>query len=278
MDKNTTQTGNGVISLMANGSIMEMFAILKENGKNTSGLTALINHVSGMEDFVKQAENRIAEMKTQLDTMKEVQDHPIKTAMQKTITALEAKVAEIKANIAELKLNIIEGCKNGIGAFKEKGAAALDKLASFFKIKNGLNSIKNNAVKNAENCDKACVKIRVFSKEYHTANRALKNMARIAVGKKPIDAIKESGKLVKVFSAPYKAQKSIQNAIGKQAGKMIAALEKLGKSVEANRNERPDKPKKPNLIERLNAKKKEIKERELDSPVKTRAKTKGAEI
>jgi cytochrome c556 len=218
-------------------------------------------------------------MKIALDTMKEMQDHPIKAKLQKAIAALETKVAEIKERIAELKTNIVEGCKNCVQAFKEKGAAVLDKLASFFHIKSGLQAIKNNTVQVADNCDKAIANIETFSKQYHTAGRAFKNMARMAVGKKPIDAVKESGKLAKVICVPYKAEKAIQVGIRKQVNKIIAALDKLEQSAEAKRSEKAvDKPKKPTLMERLDARKKEIKERELEAPKKERVNVKGAEI
>ncbi len=266
----TTGGNTTSVPLAQNEHVKELFAILKENGKDTSGLSALINHVSGMEDFVKQAENKIVEMKSQLDTMKDAQDHPIKTALQKTIKALETKVAEVKAQIAELKSNIIEGCKNAVSAFKEKGAAALDKLASFFHIKDGLQAIKNNTVKSVDTCDRAIVKIESFSKEYHTAGRAIKNMVRVMVGKPPVDAVKESGKLVKAVSVPYKAEKACLLGIRKQVDKMISALDKLEQSAETKRSERAAKPKKPTLMERLDAKKEEIKQNELEKPKPSR--------
>lgn len=272
MNDNQNTSGGNKGNLMENEHVKELYNILQENGKDTSGLTALISHVSGMEDFVKNAEDKIAVMKSQLDTMKEMQDHPIKNALQKAITALEAKVAEIKAQITELKTNIVEGCKNAVAAFKEKGAAVLNKLASFFKIKSGLQTIKNDTIKSVNNCDKAVARIQTFSKEYHTAGRGIKNMARVMVGKKPIDAVKESGKLAKAVSAPYKAEKACLLGIRKQVDKMIAALDKLEQGVEAKRNERAANPKqkKPTLMERLDAKKKEIKVRELEAPKKER--------
>jgi hypothetical protein len=209
-----------------------------------------------------------------------VQDHPIKTALQKAIASLEAKVAAIKEQIGELKTNIIEGCKNAVSAFKEKGAAVLNKLASFFKIKSGLQSIKNDSVMGADLNDKAMAKIAAFSQEYHKAGRGLKNMARIMVGKKPIDAVKESGKLAKVMCAPYKAAKAVNLGIKKQCDKMITSLDKLEKGVEANREAKAAavKPKKPTLMERIDANKKKIAERELEAPKKDRVKVKGAEI
>ena len=259
------------LPLAENVHVKELFNILQENGRDTSGLSALISHVSGMEDFVKRAEGRIADMKAQLDTMKEVQDHPIKTALQKTIKALETAVSQVKAQLSELKSNIIEGCKTAISEFKEKGAAVLDKLASFFKIKSGLQAIKNSTVKSASLCDKAVADIQTFSKQYHTAGNALRNMGRMMIGRKPIDAVKESGRLAKVFSAPYRAQKACMLGIRKQVDKIISALDKLEKSVDANRGERAAaKAKMPKLMERLEAKKNEIKQRELEKPPQER--------
>ena len=277
MNENGLPTASGG-NLMDNEHVKELCGILQENGKDSSGLAALISHVSGMEDFVVQAESKIASMKEQLDEMKELQDHPVKNALQKAITALETKVAEIKAQIVELKTNIVEGCKNAVAAFKEKGAAALDKLASFFNIKGGLESVKNSTVKAADSCDRACAKIETFSKNYHTAGRALKNMARMIVGKEPIDAVKESGKLAKTVSAPYKAEKACLVGIRKQCDKMINALNNLEKSAVASRGEKADKPKKPTMMERLEATKNEIKEREREAPIPARAKKVQAEL
>jgi len=277
MNENVTTTDVGA-SLMDNEHVKELFSILQENGKDSSGLAALINHVTGMEDFVVQAESKIASMKVQLDEMKELQDHPFKSALLKAITALETKVAEIKAQIVELKTNIVESCKNAVAAFKEKGAAALDKLASFFNIKSGLESVKNSTVKAADGCDRACAKIETFSKNYHTAGRALKNMARMVIGKEPIDAVKESGKLAKAVSAPYKAEKACLVGIRKQCDKMITVLNNLEKKVEVSRGEQADKPKKPTMMERLEAKKNEIKEREREAPAPDRTKKVQAEL
>jgi len=272
MDVNTTTSGNGG-NIMSNEYVQELFSILQDNGKDTAGLTALIDHVKGMEDFVKNSENQIASMKSQLNEVKEIQDHPIKHSLQNTIKALETRVAEIKERLGELKNNIVEGCKNAASAFKEAGASVLNKLASFFMVKDDLQAMKNSTIKSVDKCDKAMAKIETFSNEYHKSGRALKNMARVAVGKQPIDAVKESGKLAKAVSAPYKAKKACMLGIQKQVDKMINALDNLEKGVEARAA-----AKKP-MLERLEEKKLEIKQRELEMPKPERtAKAVGLEV
>ena len=276
----TTATG---APLLENEHVKELFAILRDNGRDAAGLSALISHVQGMEDFVKAAEGKIADMKAQLDTMKEIQDHPVKAKLQKAVKALETAVTEIKAQIVELKKNIAEGCKSAVAAFEEKGAAALDKLASFFKIREGLESIKNSTAKSAGQCDKSIAQVEAFSKEYHESGRHVKNMARVLVGKEPIDTAKEPGRLAKAVNAPARAHKACLLSIGRQADKMIGALDKLDKGVDAKLGAKAadSKDKKPTLMERLESKKNEIKQRELEKPPMERErapKSKGLEV
>jgi hypothetical protein len=270
MNEPTTSRSGGIADVLIekNEHVQELFTILHENGKDTSGLSALINHLKGMEDFVSRAESKIVEMKAQLDTMKEVQNHPIKTSLNKTLKSFESKIAEIKAQISELKSNIINGCKNVVSAVKEQGAAVLNKLASFFRIKDGLRNIRDSTVKTAENCDKAVANINDFARQYHSAGSSIRNRGRIIAGKKPIDAVKEAGKLAKAAGAPYRAEKACVLGIQKQVDKMILSVENLEKIMES-------KPKKLTLTEQIEAKKKEISERE--SP-KQEQKTKAQEM
>jgi len=257
---------NAKNSLMNNNYVKEVFAVLKENGKDASGLAAIINQVKEMEDFVTKAESCISDMKTQLDEMREAQNHPIRTMLQSAIKSMSAMVASVKNQISELKANIVEGCKNALSAVKEKGAATLSKLASFFRVKDMLFSIKNSTVKISDNCDKALARIDTFSKEYHETGLHLKNMFRVVTGNQPINKAKESGKLAKAVGAPYRAQKNCMEGIRSQCNKMIVALNKLEHSVETKAAERAAQPKKPTLMERLEAKKKEIKLLELEKP------------
>ncbi|MCL2516937.1 MAG: hypothetical protein FWF15_00105 [Oscillospiraceae bacterium] len=281
-DNNTSAGGMGVASvpLAENAHVKELLGILSGNGKDTSGLNALISHVSDMENFVKMAESKISDMKSQLDAMKEVQNHPIKTALQNTIKVLEAKVAEIKIQLSELKHNIVEGCKNAVLAFKETGASVLDKLASFFHIKDNLQSMSKEINAGVRQCDKAVAKIETFSKEYHKTGRNLKNMGRILIGKEPINAVKEFGKLAKVFSAPYKAHKVILVKIKKSLNKMAAKLETFEQTTAVKREERATAKaeKKPSLAEKLKANKELIKQKDLETPKSERVKTPGIEV
>jgi len=266
--------------LVENEHVQELLGILHENGKDATGLTALLNHVGEMENFVKLAESRIADMKAQLDEMKEVQDHPVRHALQNAIKALETKVVEIKEHIKELKNNIIEGCRNAVDAFKEKGATVLDRLASFFNIKGSLNSISKNIDESIMLDEKAMAKIESFSKEYHETGRHLKNMGCVLTGKPPIDVAKESGKLAKAVSLPYKAHKTVQLKMKTVVIAMIGSLEKLEQRTIAKREVKmtTSGEKKPSLAKKLKENKERIRQKDLERLLPERARVPGVEV
>jgi len=266
MDENNTP-------LAENEYVKELLGILQDNDRSTDGLTALLSHVNEMESFVKTAEEKISEMKSQLATMQEVQNHPVKTALQNAIKTLEAQVAKVKERLSALKNGIIKGCKNAVAAFKEKGISALDDLALAFDVKDNLNGWKENIQFAVQTDKKAIAKIEAFSKEYHSAGGAIKNMARVAVGKPPKDAKKESGKLAKVMSAPYRAHITVMTKLRRSLDKMTAGLDTLeGKATEIYAKQRQ----KPSILKELAENKARVAEIKRDAPVLDRAK--GVEI
>jgi uncharacterized protein YukE len=220
-------------------------------------------------------------MKSQLAEMQEVQNHPVKTALQNAIKSLEHKVAEVKERLGELKSNIAEGCKNAVAAFQDKGVAALDKLASFFHIKSGLQSWQKNIDALIRIDDKAIAQINAFASEYHSAGRAIKNMARVVAGKPPLSAVKEAGKLAKALAVPYKSQKNILIKLKKSIGKMIAGLDGLETNAAAKQGQRQigrTAAKKPSLLGQLQENLALVEQMKRNAPVQDRAKIKGAEL
>lgn len=268
---------NGNATLLDNQYVKELYSILNNHHKNTDGLSALLNHVSAMEAFVKHAEDRIAEMKSQLDEIKEIQGHPLKNTLQAAIRSLEKVVAAMKERINSVKASIAEGCKNAVTAFKENGIAALDKLASFFDVKGGLQALRKD-IDNAIRIDgRAVEKINAFAKEYHSAGRAVKNMARVLVGKEPLSKEKAAGKLAKAISAPFIAEKTILSAMRRSVNKAITGLENLEARAWAKKSVQ-NETKKPSVAERLQKSLAAVEQSKREHRVQERAAAKGAEI
>ena len=225
-------------TLAENPYVQELFSTLKENNKDTAGLTALLGYVKQMEDFVKSAEGKIVDMKTQIADMQEIQKHPVKAALTNTAESLQTKVTSIKDQLDKIRNSIVQACKNTLTAVKNTGITALDKMAGFLGIKKACEQIQKDCTQAMARCDKSINNIEQFSKEYHQTGLHLKNMFRLAIGKEALETPKENGQVAKTMCAPYKAQKKCFNNICKTANKAVEKLDALWINADDIRKER----------------------------------------
>ena len=80
--------------LQENPHVQELYVMLNENNRDTALIDALIDCVINLEKNLTTSEMQIATMKSQISDMKEIQDHPIKHALQATVKGLEQDVKE----------------------------------------------------------------------------------------------------------------------------------------------------------------------------------------
>lgn len=179
-----------------------------------------------MEKQLDAAVNELAAMRRELQTAQE-QNHPVKTAMQKTVIAMQGQVLDLRDKLAKLKQNIIDGCRNAVTAFKEKGITALDNVARFFKVKPLLENMRDTLDQNIRQDDKAIAKIEAISAEYHEAGRHLKNIGRAMIGKEAVQEAKPPGKLAKAMTAPFRAERSHFAAMKKRTEAAIGTMARL---------------------------------------------------
>jgi hypothetical protein len=143
---------------------------------------------------------------------------------------------------------------------------------SFFKVKQCLSNISKSIDNAIRGVDKSLASIEAFANEYHTANRAIKNMARVAIGKEPLDSKKEAGKLAKAVSAPDKAYRAVLVKMKNATENITNKLDSLDKQALNDTFKMPT-AKKPSMLEKL-AKNKERAEQaksELPAPGQKKA-------
>jgi hypothetical protein len=224
MSENGIPQFAGSATIAQNEYVQELFDALNASGKDTAGLTALLNYVAEMENYVKRSDALMADMRKQLSEMKEVQAHPVKIALTNSEKTLESKVGEVKTCLVKLKNAIVSWCKKALTAIKEKGLSALNYIQTSLLIRESIESLRASIEKATTQCDKSVLNIYSFASEYHSSTRALKNMGRILIGKEPIDAKKEAGAIAKSIAAPYKMQKAIFGYMKKGTDKVVSVL------------------------------------------------------
>ena len=178
-----------------------------------------------MEEMLAQSNKNIAEMQCQLSELKEIQKHPIKAELNNIACSIRQNADAAKSWLEKLKESIIQWCRSMGEKVKDMGASALDKAASTLKIQNCLEGIAKCAAKENGLSGKAIRDMENFAAEYHKAGRAISNMGRALIGKEPIDGAKQNGKLLKIMTAPHRANKSLAATIERTTYRLAKSLE-----------------------------------------------------
>ena len=216
--------------ILENEAVKELLALLKENqAQGGKELAAAIGQVAEME---KQLAEAVGELKTMREDLAQMQNHPLKAALQKSIITLQDRILALRDNLAELKAGVIEGCKKALADFKVRGVAALDNAARFFHIKSGLETMRDNLGQSIGIDQKAIAKIEAVSAEYHETGRHLKNKGRTLTGKEAVQEAKPAGKLAKTIEAPYRAELACLHAMKKSVEKAIDRVSRLEQAAE----------------------------------------------
>ena len=270
--------------IMENVHVKDFMSILRENGKDIEGFLKMLGHVTAMEHQLNKAVDDLSAMRRELAGMREERDHPVRAALEKAARSLEATISETRSRLAEIKKIIVEGCKNAATSFREKGAAALNGIVKFFRIKPALESMRGSLQNNIKRDQAAIDRIGDISKKYHAAGMHVRNAGRTLRGKKPLVAVKPNGKLAKLIAAPYRAEMNALRGTLADTEKAIAALERLEKATphraaEEERNEVGSKADgKVSFKAAVKKYQEKAKEESRDAPTKVKVRRKEAEL
>ena len=262
--------------IVENEQVKEFLSILRDNGKDDSGLTALLGYVTSMENQLNKAVDELTVMRRELSGMRGERDHPVRTALEKASRSLEVAISETQERLAQLKEKIVGGCIDAAAEFKAAGAAALNDIARFFRIKPAFESLRNKLQSDIKHGQAAIDKIGTLSTRYHTAGMHLRNAGRALRGKETAPAIKPNGKLAKLAAAPFRTEiRCLRNTL-RDAEKAIAALDRLDMGVRQKAAERGEE--KPSVNATMKRLQKQIDSDRAESPTTAKAKRKETEL
>ncbi len=218
--------------LLENEHVQALLAIMEaNNAPNRKDLLAVLNQIGAMEKQLNAAVTELAAMRRELNQARE-QAHPVKVALQSTVNTMEKNAAVLRERLHQAKPNLIEGCKNAVAAFKEKGMAALDNIARFFKIRPVLEAMRDDLGQSIRFNEATISNIELVSTEYHEAGRHIKNMVRAMAGKEAIQDATSVGKLAKALQAPFHAHLVCLSAMKNSVETALSRLAVLEKSAE----------------------------------------------
>lgn len=218
--------------LEQNPYVKELLDVLKKhNSPGAEDLQAMLASAAKIEQQLNAALVEMAAMRRELAVIRE-DNHPMRSAMQNAINAAQEQIRILREQLETLKQNIIEGCKNALAAFKERGAAALNGIAKFFKVKPALEAIAKSCDQAAKDNAQSINKIERISREYHKAGQHLKNIGRAMTGKELITSMKPVGNVAKTAEAPIKAVRACNLAMRNAARSAVKSLSRLEKAAD----------------------------------------------
>lgn len=209
-----------------NREAAELLSILRENtSPSFKDFQELLEQVGTMERQLEAAVRELSAMRRDLAEM-EHRRHPAANAMRKAIIVVQAQALELREKLSALKEAVTDGCKSAVASFQQKGIAALDNIARFFRVRPMLEAVQEQAVHAAEAADRAMGRIEAVSRKYHEAGRRLKNAGRALSGKDAVQEPKSSGMVSKAFVSPFHATGACFRGIEKGAA---SAADRLGR-------------------------------------------------
>ena len=218
--------------LEKNPYVKELLDVLKKhNPPGAEDLKAMLGNAVKIEQQLAEALVELAAMRRELAAIRE-DNHPMRKVLQNAIAAIQEQIRALREQLETLKASIIEGCKNALAAFKERGTAALNNIARFFKVRPALeNMAARLETAEQKNADRIAT-IAAISAEYHKAGQNLRNIGRVIAGRDPLPDPKPVGKVAKAIQAPYKAACACIAAIWYQVQGALENLAKLEKAAE----------------------------------------------
>jgi regulator of replication initiation timing len=257
-------------ALRDDASVKELFSILDGTKTDASGLAALIGYVHTIERQLDAAAQDLKEMRHELSVMREEQNHPLRTALQKAAHTLETKIAAARKQLSEIKSAIAKGCKNAVAAFRRGGISALANLASFFRIEPMFAALKRNLTDGIASGEQSMRRIEAMSAEYHKAGLHVKNMGRALRGKETRTDISPSGRLAKLAKAPFSAHNAQMKLALRCVNRAIAGLDRLNRAAGRQAEE------KPSVLQTLDTMKQRAQQQ--PAPVPVAAKRRGMDL
>jgi len=232
------------LPLEQNLAVKELFDTLYFSGnrEQAAALQDLVNYTKDAEKTIRDCTGAISEMKSQLSSAKEIQDNPIKTYLTNCIKRLENSVKALHIDCDNIKKDIIASCNSTLEAAKERGIGVLGAMSEHFQLREQCEKIAARAQNSVERCEKTITRIEAFSKEYHKAENALKNIGRMLTGKPAVDKEAEAGKLAQTLCAPYRTHIKRSTQICNHANEAVAAIDKLRQSAEEHSKNRTASP------------------------------------
>jgi hypothetical protein len=216
--------------------------MLREMGESTVALEAALSQYDGLECFVKNAGDRLPEIQKRFDAMPELQRNScqVQNLIQTELDLLKTMNHSMEILLDRVGMYVCLGCPDVVEIYGDINLGLPEKPAAE-NIRDSLYELRNTVVRTQNYCENAASTIGkfVYVFDNRRSRRVIKNLAHILTGQPLIDAGTENRRIVRLFSAPFLAEKSCLSEFQAAVEQNISNLELLGQGKDDSQKERP---------------------------------------
>ena len=224
--------------------IQELIALLNQNqqreaANNVFEMAALID---GMEKRLESVTEELVTVKDQLCKMEEREaEKGLQQSLKRAVNKLEQDCKAMKEKLFEVKTEIKAKAGEIVTVAKQKGKAALNKVAEFLGVKKKLENIRQNVQKSIADVDKSIEKIDALGTGMREAGQKIANTFRTFADKPEKEYGEKKFSKTELLKKPFQAKRKLLSGILNCADAAIEKTEQLAIDVKQYQTDKAER-------------------------------------
>ena len=211
-------------------NLMELLDLLRKNNMQeaANNIFEMAAYVDVMEKKMDSVLEELVAVKDQLHKMEEREaEKGLKQTIKRAVNKLEQDCKAMKEKLFEVKAEIKAKAGEIVTAAKQKGKAALNKVAEFLGIKKKLENIRQNVQESIADVDKSIGKIDAFGTGMREAGQKIANTFRTFADKPEKEYGEKKFSKTELIKKPFQAKRKLLSGILNCADTTIEKTEQL---------------------------------------------------
>ena len=232
------------VELTKEKNLMELLDLLRKNNMQeaANNIFEMAAYVDVMEKKMDSVLEELVTVKDQLHKMEEREaERGLKQTIKRAVNKLEQDCKAMKEKLFEVKAEIKVKAGEIVTAAKQKGKAALNKVAEFLGIKKKLEGIRQNVQESIADVDKSIGKIDAFGRGMREAGQKIANTFRTFADKPEKEYGEKKFSKTELIKKPFQAKRKLLSGILNCADAAIEKTEQLAADVKKYQTDKAER-------------------------------------
>lgn len=232
------------VELTKEKNLMELLDLLRKNNMKeaANSIFEMAAYVDVMEKKMDSVLEELVTVKDQLHKMEEREaEKGLKQSLKRAVNKLEQDCKAMKEKLFEVKTEIKTKAGEIVTAAKQKGKAALNRVAEFLGIKKKLEGIRQNVQESIADVDKSIGKIDAFGTGMREAGQKIANTFRTFADKPEKEYGEKKFSKTELIKKPFQAKRKLLSGILNCADAAIERTEQLAADVKQYQTDKAER-------------------------------------